>query len=359
MKLLKKLTALLLICLMALSLTACHKKGEIAVTINDCEFTSAYYMCAFINAYLQGQQEVALTLSEEEAQQEIDYTKQKIDDKKFEEWVKDTAIDALKKNAYYKTLCQEKKIEMSDEYKTANDYYVSMYWTSYGYSELFAPNGVSLETFTQYMLDEYYGPVYFEYIYGEKGEKEIPAKDVEEKLYKDFIIADILEYNHSTDTGKDLKKTIKEFEAYAEDIKNGKKTFEEVYNKFNDIKETEKEDHEDHDHAEPKDALAQVIGAEGTGYEHDYFKDINKMANGEIKVITKKDDAGCLLVIKKDIKDDEYYLENMDMQIRHLLKDDEFNKKGDEESKKLTADINKYAVNQFKVKKIKEPKYAY
>ena len=35
------------------------------------------------------------------------------------------------------------------------------------------------------------------------------------------------------------------------------------------------------------------------------------------------------------------------------------NKKGEEESKKLTAEINKFAVNQFKVKKIVEPNYGY
>jgi hypothetical protein len=364
MKLLKKLTALFLVCLMALSLTACHKKDEIAVTINGYEFTSAYYMCAFVNAYLQGQQEVMIELSEEEAQEEIDYTKHKIGDKKFEDWVKDTAIDTLKKNAYYMGLCDEKNIKMTDDYKGTNEYYAELYWSSYGYAEIFEPNGVSLNTFKKYMVDEYYAELYFEKTYGAKGENEVPAKDVESKLYKDFMIANVLDYSHASDaTDAELAKNIKKFKEYAADIEAGKVTFEEVYNEFNDIKETEKEeaeeDHEGHDHAEPKDALATVIGADGTGYDKDYYNDVKKMKTGEIKVIEKDDKAGCLLVIKQDIKADDFYLEDLDMQIRHLLKDDEFNKKGEEESKKLTPEINKFAVNQFKVKKIVEPNYGY
>ncbi len=357
MKLIKKLTALFLVCLMALSLTGCHKKGEIAVTINGYDFTSAYYMCAFVNAYLQGQQEVMIELSEEEAQEEIDYSKQKIDGKKFEDWVKDTAIDTLKKNAYFKGLCAEKKIEMTDDYKADNEYYASLYWSSYGYSELFEPNGVSLETFTDYMVDETYAELYFEKTYGENGEKEIPAKEIKSKLHKDFMIANILEYNHSSDAKADeLTKNIKKFKEYAADLEAGKTTFEKVYNEFNHIKEEDKEeeDHEEHDHAEPKDALATVIDA-----DHDNYSDIKKMDIGEIKFIEKKDKAGCLLIIKQDIKADDFYLEDMDMQIRHLLKDDEFNKQTDEEYKKLSAEINKYAVNQFKVKKIVEPSYGY
>lgn len=361
MKLFKKLTALCLICLMALSLTGCHKKGEIAVTVNGYEFTSAYYMCAFVNAYLQGQQEVMLSLSEEEAQQEINYSKQKIDGKKFDQWVKDTAIDTLKKNAYLKTICDDKKLKLSDEYIATNEYYASAYWSSYGYADIFEPNGVSEETFTQYMLDEYYSELYFENHYGENGEAEIPAEEIKSKLYNDFLIANVLEYNHSESSEKDLEQVIKDFKAYAKDIEEGKITFEAAYNEFNEIKETEEEeeheDHEGHEHA--KDELATVIGADGTGYDNEYYDDIKKMKVGEIKVIEKEDDAGCMLVVKGDIKADEYYLESMDMTIRHLLKDDEFSKKVDEESKKLTADINKYAVNQFKVKKIKEPEYNY
>ena len=47
----------------------------------------------------------------------------------------------------------------------------------------------------------------------------------------------------------------------------------------------------------------------------------------------------------------------MDMTVRHLIKDEEFTSDSEKAAAKLTADINKYAVNQFKVNKIVEPSY--
>ena len=44
MKNIKRIFALALVLVMALTVTACHKKDEIAVKIGDVEFTSAYYM---------------------------------------------------------------------------------------------------------------------------------------------------------------------------------------------------------------------------------------------------------------------------------------------------------------------------
>ena len=45
------------------------------------------------------------------------------------------------------------------------------------------------------------------------------------------------------------------------------------------------------------------------------------------------------------------------MTARHLIADEEYEKTLDEYAKKLTVDVNKYAVKQFKVKKIVEPAY--
>ena len=50
MKLMKNIIAVVIVFVMAFSVTGCHKKNEIAVTANGFEYTSAYYMCALINA---------------------------------------------------------------------------------------------------------------------------------------------------------------------------------------------------------------------------------------------------------------------------------------------------------------------
>ncbi len=361
MKLTKKLIALVIVCIMALSITGCHKKNEVAVTINGYEFTSGYYMCALVNAYSEGQNTVYE--SKEDTTSEINYLKEKIDDKEFSVWVKDRAIDLLEEIATYKKLCDDNKIEITTEIKEnaeTNAYYM---WYYYGYGSYFEPNGVSYETYKKFTLDSYCQTLYFEHLYGEKGEKEIAAADVEKKLYDNFIIADLIDVTFSQETTEQKAETKTKFEGYFNDLKANKKTFEQVYKEHNDIKEDDETedtttDSEDTEVSKPLDEYAQILGAKDSGYDHDYYDDINKMATNEVKLITKKDDSGYLLVVKKDIKADPYYRETLDMTVRHLLKDTEFNTDMEKLFKDAKADINSYAVDRFKVKNIKEPSYS-
>lgn len=375
MKLMKNIIAAVIVFVMAFSVTGCHKKDEIAVTVNGFEYTSAYYMCALINAYSEGQSEVYEALGDK-ATSDVDFFKQKIDGKKFETWVKDRAIDMLEEIGTYQKLCKDAKVELTDEQMTEAQNMAYYYWAYYGYGQLFEPNGVSFNTYLQYTIDNYYGELYFKHLYGEGGKKEIAAADVEAKLYKDFIIADLIDVTFDKETDKEKEAMKTKLDGYVADLTAGKKTFEEVYNLHNDIKpeedkkeedkteETDKDDAskeedktEEKEELKPLDEHAQILGAKDTGYDHDKFDEINKMATGEVKLIAKENKAGYILVVKKDIKADPYYRENLDVEVRHLLKDKEFNKDMAEIFKTAKADVNSFAVDRFKVKKIKEPTY--
>ena len=361
MKIFRRLIALVLILMMVLSFSGCHKKNEIAVTIGDVEFTSAYYMCALVNADSEAKSKVYEELSEEEQQTEIDYYSKKIDKKDFVEWVEDTAINNLKKIAAYKTLCKENKIELKDEDKSNAETYASYYWSSYGYSAYFEPNGVGQATYTQYMTDSYYAEAYFEHLYGEEGKKAIATADVKAKMVENFVTANILTGSYTSDMEDAEKTALKtKFDTYANELKNGTRTFEAIYKEYNNVtdeEETTTETTED-DTPKPKDEYASIIGAEDTGYDAEYYEAVKVMATGEVKVIELEDNAGLVLAVKQDINADEYYLDTLDMTVRHLIADDEYEKTIEDYAKKLTADINKYAVSQFKVKKIVEPSYS-
>ncbi|MEE0975064.1 MAG: hypothetical protein UH853_05060, partial [Muribaculaceae bacterium] len=66
-------------------------------------------------------------------------------------------------------------------------------------------------------------------------------------------------------------------------------------------------DHEEDKKLEPKDKHAQILGAKDTGYDNDRFDEISKMKAGEVKLITKDNKAGYILVVKGEMKDDPYY----------------------------------------------------
>ena len=388
MKNLKRILAAALVLAMALTAAACHPKDEIAVTVGDVEFTSAYYMCALINADSEAKSRVQEELSDDESTTDIDYYSKKIDDKDYVTWVEDTAMDYLKKIAAYKTLCKDNELELDKEEAENAEYYASYYWSSYGYSAYFEPNGVGEKTYTQYMKDSYYSELYFEHLYGEGGEKEIAADNVKDTMYKNFIIADMLQASFSGLEDDEITETKEQFDKYAEELKAGTKTFEEVYNDYNDIDEEEdtdtssgssssssstessstessssdatssedtSSDSEEEEELEPLDSYASILGAEDTVYESEHFDTVNKMATNEIQIIELDDDAGIILVVKKDIKADPYYLENLDSTARHLIADEEFEADIEKYADELELTVNDYAVNQFKVKKIKEP----
>ena len=354
MKNIKRVFALALVLVMALAVAACHPKDEVAVKIGDVEFSSAYYMCALINADSEAKSRVQEELSEDEASADVDYYSKKLDDKDFVTWVEDTAMDSLKEIAANKTLCKENNLEIPEEDLQNAETYASYYWSSYGYSAYFEPNGVGQSTYTQYMKDSYYASVYFEHLYGEGGEKEISADTVKTKMYDNFIVADLLEVSFSEKSDDEITALKDKINGYAAELKNGKKTFEEVYKDYNgttDEAEEENDTHEDH----PKDEYATILGSSDTVYASEHYETVKAMATGEVKVIELDDNAGLVLAVKQDISADSYYLDTLDMTTRHLIADEEYEKDIKEYAAKMECEVNDYAVKQFKVKKIVEP----
>lgn len=359
MKIFKRILAASLVLAILMSFAGCHKKNEIAVKVGDVEFTSAYYMCALMSADAEAKNIVYENLSEEEAASgEIDYYSKKVEDKDYVKWVEETAINNLKEIAAYKILCKENKVEVPEEDFTNATTMAEYYWSSYGYSAYFEPNGVGKDTYTKYTTDAYYAESYFEHVYGPKGEKAIASDKVLEKIYENFIIADVLEGNYSSEMTEDDRTALKNtFETYFKDLSEGKRTFEEIYKEYNQITE-EEETTEETDEAKPKDEYASILGAEDTVYESIHYEKVKAMKQGEVKLIPLDNEAGYALVVKQDIKADDYYKDNLDMIARHLIADEEMEKTIKDYIKKLDVEISKYAIGQFKVKEIKEPEYA-
>ena len=383
MKNIKRLIAALLAIMIVLSFAGCHKKNEIAVTIGDVEFTSAYYMCALVSADAEARNLVYENLTDEELNSatEIDYYSKKIEEKDYITWVEDTAMDTLKEIAAYKILCKENKIELDEEEIANAEAYVDYYWgtaESGGVAAYFEPNGVYKETYAQFMKDSYYAESYFEFLYGKGGEKEIADDKVVESMTANFVLANVLEGAFSEEMTDEDKAALKtQFETYAAALTDGSRTFEDIYKEYNQITdEVETEEHSEddgHNHdaettetteetesaeteeAKPKDEYASVIGSEDSGYNTEYYETVKEMAVGEVKVITLENDAGYVLAVKQDILGDEYYKDQLDMSSRHFVADEEYEKTIADYAKTLKVEVNNYAVKQFKVKKIEYP----
>ncbi|MBQ6885797.1 MAG: hypothetical protein IJN56_08705 [Clostridia bacterium] len=358
---LKKFFALMLcLALMVTCFAGCHKKGEIAVKIGDIEFTSGYYACALVFADTEARAKVEEGLSEDELNGEIKYWKHQVEKTDYTEWVEKTALDTLVELAAIKTLCAENKVELDSETKALADSNAEYLWDTYGYSVLMESNGVAKDTFMAYMTDSYLADEYFEFLYGKGGEKEIAADKVLKQLTDNYVLVNKLEVSFSGLSEDQITEKKNQLAGYEASLKDGSQTFEQVYLAYNNIEE---EDHK-HEEAEegetlPQDQHATVLGAEETDYASDYYDNAKDMAVGEVKLITLEDDEGLVLLVKKDIAADPYYIEEYDSTLRKDIVGDDYTDEIAEYGKKLSCDVNKSSTKQFKVKNITYPQAAY
>ena len=378
MKNLSKILALILTVAMVLSFAGCfHEKGEIAVTVDGMEFTSAYYMCALMAADSEAKGIVYDSLSEEEQQKtDIDYYSYKVEKKDYVKWVEEKAIEIIKELAAVKKLCKEKGVTLDkDTEKNLEDSINSSwtqeltYYTINGeggktYADYYAANGIGKETYIQFSKDNALRTAYFDSIYGKEGTSAVTEEEIKANLYKNYNIANILFGAFGSDYSDAEKAELKaKFEGYEKELKNGKKTFEQVYkdyNKITDSEETTETKTEEEDATPtPKDKYASLLGAKDTDYASEYFDIVGAMKVGEVKMMEITGKAGYVILIKGDIEGDSYYVENMDSTIRHALKDEDFDKAIAKAADDLKADVDDSAIAPFDVKGIVEPEYSY
>ncbi len=370
MKNFKRFTALLLAVLMLAVFAGCHGKDEVAATAGETSFTSAFYMCALINADMEARTKVDEAKAAEKKEdttssassttstvEETDYFAEKIEDKTYSQWVKDTALATLKRFAYLEAKVKELKLEIDKEEIANYEYYAEYYWSSYGYQSLFEPNGVALATYKKYMAYSAYEDAYFDHLYGEGGEKEIAAADIKAYLKDNYVITNALQGSLADLKEAEATELKDKFSKYETRLKNGE-AFKKVYNEYNNVKEEDNTSSTTSTTDEPKplDELAQIIGKEGTSYASDYYETVKAMAVGEVKQYTPESDKNTLLLFKKgDIMADPYYLEEMDDTIRYDMKFKEFDKDVDAAAAKQELTTVAYAINRFKVEKIAYP----
>lgn len=361
MNTLKRIFAIALCLLVTLTcLVGCHKKGEIAIKIGDVEFTSGYYACALVFADSEARTIVEENLSEEgDLPEEIDYYKQKVEDTDYVKWVENTVLENLKELAAVITLCKEAQIELDAETISLSDSNADYLWDTYGYSALMENNGVAKETFKQYMRDGYLAETYFEHLYGKGGEKEITADKLSAQLTENYALVNKIEVSLSGLEEEQVTDKKTQLSTFEEALKNGSKTFEQVYLEYNEI-EAEEHTHEEAEGEElqPLDPHATIVGSDDTDYSSDYYAEAKAMAVGEVKVVTLEESESIALIVKKDIAADPYYIDDLDSNLRNDIAGDDYRDDIAEYGKKLGCVINESSTKQFKVKKIVYPEVA-
>ena len=356
MKVLKKTAALILAAVFMLSLVGCHPKDEVAISSGDYKITSAMYSYYLVMADSEAKNVINTSDDYDTSASGFSYYKQEIDGKKYETYVKDLALENCLKHIAYEKLCDDNKLELDEEALTNAESQADYYWNYYGYSTVFAENGVGYETYKKIMVNSALGDLYFKSLYDKGGTKEVSADDIQKTLDENYAAAYILSKDYSTEEKPNVDALKADLEKYKTRLEAGE-DFTAVYNEFNDIKEEESKQEEtettDSKEPAPVDDKISIVGSEDTGVAFTLFDEVKELAVDTVSIL-HDEEAKCLyVVVKKDINADSYYRdEYLNSDILYFIKGEEFEKDIKAYADKLDYDLSNYAINQFKVKKI-------
>lgn len=360
----KKILAIVLCVVFALSFVACRPQNEMILTVedsegNDLEIKSAFYMLYMIDSDFQFKQKVDESKGADGSpNEEIDYSKEKVDEKDYTTWVKENALKLTTEYGYTELTFDNLKLKLEKDVNDYIDYYADYYWNN-GYSEISEPNGISFQTYKAYFTSSFKKDEIFKHYYykpendetdKQKGSLRPSQEEINKAFSENYVLANSIEVQFQVEQGVlteeqkvEALDTLKDYKAQ---LDKGEK-FENIYNNFYDIKENDESTSEG-----PKDKLAIVYGSEKTDGADKAFQDVMNMKVGEVKVFEYDDKY--LLALRQDIKSDPYYLENLDGSILKLLKQDEFNKSIEENSKALKATKNEGALKFYNPSKLKK-----
>ncbi len=359
MKIFKKIISAVLVGCMLFSLCACHGKDEVALTIEGTNITSALYLNALVDCDAEAKQRVddEIAASEKENSEtetqteETDYYSKTLDGLSFVDYVKEKTIERCKEFVFFQKLVDDGTIKLTDEEVNEAENSAATYWSSYGYY-LFSANGVSFETYKKAFTYSYYSNKYFEHLYAEGGEKEVPKKDIKDYMLENYTLAYALTASYEENATDEQKADLKtKFEGYAKRIKDGEE-FEKIYLEHNGIKE------EEHKHEEVKDGpkLQHTIvladkNSDSSSANPD-FDEVYDMKLGETTIIENEAKTGLTFYVKLDISSDEYYLKQLTDEIIYFLKHEEYQKYVTEKTKNYNVEKNNFAINRFDVEDI-------
>jgi len=365
MKTLKKILSAILVCCMLLSLCACHGKDEVALTIENVDITSALYLKALIDADAKAKQrvdeQIAAAQTEENATQteETDYYSQSLDGLAFKEYVKAEAIKLCKEYAFFQKLVDAKTITIDDAAKSEIEYSAQYQWVQ-GEAYIFENNGVSFETYEKAYTYSYCSQKYFELLYKEGGEKEVPKEDIKKNMTENYVLVYALPAEYEENATDDQKaETKKKLEGYEKRLKDGE-DFEKIYMEHNNLKA------EDHKHTETEDgpklqhAVVLVDKDHTTHYNYNTpiatpsvdFDAVYDMKVNETTIIENEEKTGITLYVKLNISTDEYYLKLYTDEILRDLKDEEYQKSITTATANYKVTENSFAVDRFDVEDI-------
>lgn len=344
---LSRLAAGVLACTLGVSLTACGADTRWIASVGGEEIPAGIYVISQMQAVTEAQS------SEDFDSTLTDIHENVIDDKDFDTWVLDRAKEMVTEYAAIETMFDEEGLTLSDEDLESIDYYVESMWSYY--EEPYTGYGISEDSYTKYVTDQYKYTALFNARYGEGGSDEVSSDEVTDYLLEHYAVVQVLPFSTiDSETGEamddtaknDVYQTAKDYLKRAEDGEA-----------MEDLRlELEKESASDPDSVEmdENDYLVTVKnGQSATDISSDLSSAIFESAEEGTPVLLN-DDSGYYVVLRYPATKIEDNYDTYKTDCLMGLKEDEFDEIVDEYAGTMDITFHDSAIKGLKLSKILE-----
>ena len=314
MKLVKKATALLAVCAIAIGMTACGtgSGNEIVAENENTKISMGAYAYSMYSAYYQASYYVPDTTQS--------ILSQEIDGQPAEDWMRDRALESMKSMFIVDAKAAELGITLTDEERKNIDTNMDSSWNTRDEStKQLISYGVTKEGVKQlyYEFNTKYTKI-FQTLYGEGGEK---AVSIEDK--KNYLVENYTDFAYFTKSVSSLsdedKAAAKEIlNGFAASINDGTKTMEGVAQEYKTSENLS---------ADPLKTNVTNLSTD-TQYAQYYSEMVaalQEMQPDEARVVETS--SSYILVVKNDINataDEKLKDESIELQVLAALKEQEY-----------------------------------
>lgn len=311
MKLIKKVTALLAVCAIAIGMTACgtDSGSEIVAENENTKITMGAYAYCMYTAYYEASYYVP------DATKSI--LSQEINGQSAEDWMRQRALESMKSMFVIDAKAKELGVSLTDQERKMIDTNMDQAWNAS--KEPFSQYGITKEGAKQffYEFNAKFAKI-FQTLYGEGGEKAISTEDKKNHLIANYT--DFAYFTKSVPGLSDEDKAVAKqtLDGYAATINDGSKTIEQVAQEYKTAEKLS---------SDPLKTDVTNLSTNGK-YLQDYPEMVvalNEMHSGEARVI--ETNSSYILVVKNDINataDEKLKDESLDFQILAELKEQEY-----------------------------------
>ncbi len=308
-KMTKRAMAAVLCGALALTACSCGNTTGTALTIDGTEIPAGVYICYQMDAMSKAQ----AALAEEQPDldmyaEDFDIKAQTIEGVNAEEWIKNKAIELCRNYVAAEKTFEEYGLSLEAHEKDDVKNSVNSAWEDenmyaqyiYGFDtigEYYESLGVGKSSYEKVQTLYYKQQAIFDHLYGEGGELEVPAEEINAKLLSDYALVLSFEVDPAYGKAQD----------YVDMLNNGTSftAAKQAYDQAEAVAEAEEakkeaeEAGEEYDGTLPEDVvvaeveeatLKDVVNVNDVTPSESYVKDVFAMANGENKLITVSED---------------------------------------------------------------------